>query len=308
MQLLTDLSETAGTAICRIDVFIDGLGALCQPDFMKQRVDLSGTAFGDVDQTGHAVSFISYLDEATSQFKVLKDSTHSVLRPRPGERVLDVGCGSGDDVRELAAMVAPNGCAFGIDKSESMIEEARRRAAGCDLPMQFERGEAVRLPWQSDYFNACRADRLLQHLPEPDRALNEMLRVLKPGGRLVVVDRDWGMVALDSPDSATTQAVLNRACAGIRNGWMGRRLHGLFKRASLTGVQVQAHAITITRFDIADTLLDLRIVTEHAVRERRIAHQAADAWLDDLLERDSAGTFLATLTLYVALGHKRATV
>jgi ubiquinone/menaquinone biosynthesis C-methylase UbiE len=302
------LDEAAGAAGCRIDLFIDGLGALCQPDVMKQRVDLSGTAFGDVDRTGHAVSFISYLDEATSQFKTLKNSTYALLRLRPGERVLDVGCGSGDDVRELAAMVAPNGCAFGVDKSKSMIEESRRRAAECGLPVQFELSEAVRLPWQSDYFNACRADRLLQHLPEPDRALNEMLRVLKPGGRLVVVDRDWGMVALDSPDSATTQLVLNRACAGIRNGWMGRKLHGLFKRARLTGVQVQAHSITTTRFDIADTLLDLRIVTEHAIRERLITHQVADAWLDDLLERDGEGTFLAALTLYVALGRKPATI
>lgn len=271
---------------------------------MKQGVDLSGTAFGDVDRTGNAVSFISYLDEATNQFKALKGLTHSLLRLRRSGRVLDVGCGSGDDVRDLAAMVAPSGCAFGVDKSESMIEEARRRAAGCGLPVQFKLGEAVRLPWQSDYFDACRADRLLQHLPEPDRALNEMLRVLKPGGRLVVVDRDWGMVALDSLDSATTQAVLNRACSGIRNGWIGRKLYGLFKRAGLSEVQVQAHTITITRLDIADILLDLRIVTEQAIRERRITHQAADVWLDDLLERDSAGTFLATITLYVAFGQK----
>jgi len=269
---------------------------------------LSGTGFGDVDRTGYAVSSISYLDEATKQFKPLKDSTHSLLRLRSGETVLDVGCGSGDDVRELAAMVAPNGCAFGVDKSQSMIEEARRRAAQCDLPVQFELGEAVRLPWQSDYFNACRADRLLQHLPEPDRALSEMLRVLKPSGRIVVVDRDWGMVALASADSTTTQAVLNRSCDGIRNGWMGRKLHGLFKRCGLTEVQVEAHSITITGFDTADTLLDLRMVTEHAIRERRISREAADAWLDDLLERDNAGTFLATLTLYVAFGRKRPTI
>jgi len=112
------------------------------------------------------------------------------------------------------------------------------------------------------------------------------------------------MVALDSADFITTQAVLNRACDGIRNGWMGRKLHALFKRAGLKEVQVEARSITIARFDIADRLLDLRIVTEHAIRERPITLQAADAWLDDLLERDRAGTFLATLTLYVAFGRK----
>jgi len=187
-----------------------------------------------------------------------------------------------------------------------MIEEARRRAAQCGLPVQFELAEALRLPWQSDHFNACRADRLLQHLPQPDQVLSEMLRVLKPGGRIVVVDRDWGMVALDSADSTTTQAVLNRACDGIRNGWMGRKLNGLFKRAGVTEVQIEAHSIT--RFDMADSLRDLCIVSEHAVRERRITRTAVDAWLDDLLERGHAGTSLAALTLYVAFGRKRPTI
>lgn len=271
-------------------------------------MDLSGSAFSEVDQTGNAASFISYLDEATNQFKVLKNSTHSLLRPRPNERVLDVGCGSGDDVRELAAMVAPNGCAVGVDKSKSMIEEACRRAKGCGLPVQFEQGEAVRLPWQSNHFDACRADRLFCHLPQPDLALNEMLRVLTPGGRLVVVDRDWGMVSIDSSDSATTQTVLNRACTGICNGRMGRKLRGLFERAGLTEIHVAIHTISIAKLDIADRLLDLRTVTEHAIKEQLITQRAADIWLEDLLERNSKGTFLATITLYVAFGRKEETI
>jgi ubiquinone/menaquinone biosynthesis C-methylase UbiE len=295
-----DATRTYGKAIDQLD----GVTRLCQCDAMKHGVDLSGIAFGDVDQTGNAAHFISYLDEATNQFKPLKKSAHSLLQLRPNERVLDVGCGSGDDVRELAAMVAPNGCAVGIDKSSSMIEEARRRARDCPLPLQFELGEAVPLPWQSNQFDACRADRLFCHLVEPESVLNEMIRVLKPRGRLVVVDRDWGMVAIDSADSVTTQTVVNRACDGIRNGLIGRKLHGLFRRAGLIESHVEAHTIPITKFYIANTLLDLDIVTEHAIREQRITRQAADAWLNDLRERDQLRTFFATLTLYVGFGRK----
>jgi ubiquinone/menaquinone biosynthesis C-methylase UbiE len=68
--------------------------------------------------------------------------------------------------------------------------------------------EAEYLPWESNYFDACRADRLLQHVTDLGGALNELCRVLKLGGRLVVVDRDWGMVALDSSDEITTKVVL----------------------------------------------------------------------------------------------------
>lgn len=93
--------------------------------------------------------------------------------------------------------------------------------------------------------------------------MNEMLRVLKPGGRVLVVDRDWGMVAVDASDVETTRVVLNRACAGIRNGWMGRGLCRLFKKSGVINAEIQAKSISINSFAVADTLLDLRVVVEH---------------------------------------------
>ena len=53
---------------------------------------------------------------------------------------------------------------MGIDNSQSMVDEARRRHAGCELPLEFERGDAGHLRWQADYFDVCRADRVFQHL------------------------------------------------------------------------------------------------------------------------------------------------
>ena len=272
---------------------------------MKQSVDLSGTAFCDIDGSGRAGDFITYLDQAADHFRPLKVFTHALLQLRPGERILDVGCGCGDDLRELATLITPNGCAVGIDSSQAMIDEARQRTVGCQLPLQFERGDAGHLRWHADYFDACRADRVLQHLPDPQRALNEMLRVLKPGGRVLIVDRDWGMVAVAASDVDTTRVILNRACAGIRNGWMGRRLGGLFKKAGVINAQVQTQSISINSFAVADTLLDLRVVRDHAIAEKLVTHEVAARWLDDLLDRDAAGRFFATLTLYIACGRKR---
>ena len=205
-------------------------------------------------------------------------------------------------------MVTPNGCAVGIDNSQSMVDEARQRNVGCELPLQFELGDAGHLRWHSDYFDACPADRVFQHLPDPERTLNEMLRVLKPGGRVLVVDRDSGMVAVDASDVETTRVVLNRACAGIRNGWMARGLCGLFKKSGVINAEVQTKSISINSFVVADTLLDLRVVLDHAIAEKLVSRDAAARWLDDLLERDAASKFFARVTLYIAWGRKKQSV
>ncbi|HEX7894418.1 MAG TPA: methyltransferase domain-containing protein [Terriglobales bacterium] len=271
---------------------------------MERRADLSGAAFCNVDGSGYAAKFVSYLDIAADQFASLKSFSYSVLQLRRGDRVLDVGCGCGDDLRKMATLISPTGRAVGIDISKLMIEEARRRNAARALPIDFEVGQATDLRWGSDVFDACRADRVLQHLPDPQQAVNEMVRVLKPGGRIVVMDRDWGMVALDSSDPVTTGIVLHRAQSGIRNGWIGRQLWRLFQSAGVNDVEVVSRSLNLRDFEIADTLLDLRQVLEHAIAEELVGKAAAEQWIDDLLERDAAGQFFATITLYLAYGVK----
>jgi len=272
---------------------------------MTNDIDLSGAAFGNVDGSGYAGEFINYLDNATHHFQPVKRFAQSCLRLKPGERVLDVGCGCGDDIRQIAMSIIPHGCAAGVDVSQSMIEEAHRRSAKFVAQLRFAVADAEALPWASGYFDACLADRVFQHLRNPARALNEMLRVIKPGGRVVVVDRDWGLVSVDATDASTTSAVLGRACAGIRNGCMGRNLHALFVKAGVRDTEIHTKIINIQSFRIADLLLDLRVVVHHAVTEERITEHAASKWLNDLKERDARKTFFAKITIFIACGTKR---
>jgi hypothetical protein len=89
---------------------------------------------------------------------------------------------------------------------------------------------------------------------------------------------------------------------------MGRGLGGLFKKAGVIDAEVQAKSISINRFAVADTLLDLRVVLEHAIAEALVSQDVAAKWLNDLLDRDAASQFVATVTLYIACGRKKLSV
>ncbi len=101
---------------------------------------------------------------------------------RKGENVLDVGCGTGVLTRELPQIVGDAGSATGLDLSESMLGVARERCPGAT----FHQGNVAALPFEDQTFDVAISSFMLMFVPEPDQALREMRRVLKPGGRVAV--------------------------------------------------------------------------------------------------------------------------
>ena len=89
-----------------------------------------------------------------------------------------------------------------------MIAEARWRASALGLPIVFEQGDVQALPFEDGSFDACRAARLLEHLPNAESALTEMVRVIRHKGRIVVFDFDWDTLVIDHPDKQTTRTIV----------------------------------------------------------------------------------------------------
>jgi ubiquinone/menaquinone biosynthesis C-methylase UbiE len=206
------------------------------------------TSFGKVDEQSDPDYFIRFVDEVNSMPAILQveDVAIDELRLSPGDRVLDLGCGTGDDTRRLARLVAP-GEVVGIDASEAMIEVARRRLEGTGVPASFHVGDAMALDLPTDSFDAVRCERLLIHVPDPAVVLDEMVRVTRPRGRIVVIDIDFDLLALDLPD--VDQAFVRRAvhamCDAMAVGQIGRQLPRRFREAKLTDVSYRAALLAL---------------------------------------------------------------
>jgi ubiquinone/menaquinone biosynthesis C-methylase UbiE len=111
-------------------------------------------------------------------------------RLRPGESVLDVGCGTGTLAIAAKRRVGPAGSVYGIDASPAMIARASNKAKKAGAAVIFENGLAESLPFPDARFDVVLSTVMLHHLPRKARqqSVREMRRVLKPGGRLLAVD------------------------------------------------------------------------------------------------------------------------
>src|SRR3954466_13959306 len=119
--------------------------------------------------------------------------TRAALALRPGERGLDIGCGPGFLLCEMAREVGAQGRVAGLDASADMVQAARRRAEEQNLKeaTDIRVGDATRLEQPDASLDFITAVQVYLYVQDIERALAEAARVLKPGGRLVVVDTDW---------------------------------------------------------------------------------------------------------------------
>ena len=260
--------------------------------------------FTNVDQTNDPDYYIRFLDQASADasFQAYKRHSFALLDLQPGRHVLDVGCGTGEDARAMASLVAPGGQVVGVDGSQAMIATARQRSENCGLPVEFQTGDAHRLDFAEDSFDASRADRIFMHLAEPEQALREMMRVTRPGGRVLVYEVDFETITIDLPDRARTRAIINTWCDGFRNGWLGRHIPELFRAAGLQDVHITPATLWL-RYPVAMQLIGPATV-ERACAAGLLSAAEGEDWLRQVQEKDEAGLLFCTLTGFIVVGRK----
>jgi ubiquinone/menaquinone biosynthesis C-methylase UbiE len=242
---------------------------------------------------------VAYLDRvaATGIGRSYKRRMLDELGLGAGQTVLDLGCGPGTDLAALAEAVTATGRVIGVDHDRAMADIARERNA--EMPgVEVRLGDIHDLPLPDHSADRARTDRVLQHVADPLRALGEIRRVLRPGGRLVMGEPDWDSLAIDHPDDDLARAYTRHVTDNvIRNARIGRQLARL---ATGTGFSVPT-VIPVTPLfrdaQAADKILGLHRTTHRAVAAGYFTPEAARRWLDHL----ARGPFLAAMTFYIVV-------
>ncbi len=176
-------------------------------------------------------------------FQRYKAKSFEPLEIGSGSSVLEVGCGTGVDARQLAYMVGEKGSVFAVDKRESMIAEVRRQP-GLPEALNPKVADVCRLPFEEGLFHEVRVDRTLQHVKDLETAVKEMVRVL---------------------------------CDSIRHGWVGRSLYGYFAALGLTDIEVYPETLRMTDFNTANEILHIGRTLRDCVLKGLLDESAASA-------------------------------
>ena len=248
--------------------------------------------YSDVDSSGDPVGAAVWQERMATWPAVAAYKRRAVDLLSKVEPVLDVGCGPGGDLVAVGRERS-----IGIDTSQVMCSRAAARGA------VVARGEADALPFRAASFAGARADRVFQHLAHPDEALQELLRVLKPGGRVVIVDPDQETLVIHVP--GVRQRVLDRLRAlrrdlGYRNGRLIARLPELLAENGAGDITVDAYPLVLR--DPADAFGLPNWPRTWQVEGSFTDDELAE-W-DRALRTGNAG-FLYSLTFLVVSGHNR---
>jgi ubiquinone/menaquinone biosynthesis C-methylase UbiE len=191
-----------------------------------------------------AVESVYVIEDAKRRRRTVREA----LAARPGERVLDVGCGPGFYCLELAAEVGPQGSIVGLDGSEAMIELARRRC-GELANVELREADATALPVADGDFDAALCVQVLEYLAEPGAGLAELHRALRPGGRVLVWDIDWATLSLQADDSGVTERVLRAWDEHLADPSLPRSLGRRLREAGFEQVRGAAHPLGTVELD-----------------------------------------------------------
>ncbi len=250
---------------------------------------------------------IEYLRDIGKLTIRLKERTYEAMQIKAGDKVLDVGCGPGTDTIPLARLVGPTGEVYGVDYDAEMVNEADLRAkqAGVGGWVHHRKADASAIPFEVNSFNACRSERLFQHLLDPATVLREMKRVTKRGGWVVVLDTDWGSGGTDTYEVELERRLMRFFVEHLHNnGYAGRQLYRLFITHGLQEVSYEVFPIVATSYAMERQIIQMDQLEKEAIAQGIVTQEELRRITEGFSQADKNGVFFGYACQIMVAGKK----
>ena len=226
------------------------------------------------------------------------------LEPRTGERVLDVGSGPGFLAAAIAEATGSSGAVCGVDISEPLLSAARRHCAHLSW-VEFRQADATQLPFPDQAFDAAISTQVLEYVRDVDAALVEIHRVLRPGGRAVIVDTDWDSIVWHSPNRERMNRVLAAWEQHAADVYLPRTMANKFRRAGFRVKSQQVIPLFNPSYDAntySNRIIDL--IVPFVAGRNGITRDEAEGWAMDLKRAGEQGNYFFSLNRYLFVAEK----
>jgi SAM-dependent methyltransferase len=225
------------------------------------------------------------------------------MRLRAGSAVLDVGCGTGVIFAEIGNAIGPAGKIMGIDHASSFLADARRRAddSGYGTFTELLQGDAHTLPFSDNAFDAGHTERVLMHLSDPDLALRELHRVVRPGGWVVCVEPDLTGMRIDLPAADAAANIVAGFSASIRNPSMGLELNRRMAAAGLINRKIDVLTEVEREYE-PDTAAFFRRAADTAIERGWLTASEASQTLAEMQRAGDLGIYTSYSSMFVVTG------
>jgi ubiquinone/menaquinone biosynthesis C-methylase UbiE len=249
---------------------------------LEPRQELQGSVFSEPgrheDIGEQLVAVMDFWGSLPSMQRV-RTAASAQLAALPGDVICDIGCGPGTELVRVARVVGPGGVAIGVDPSAAMLEEARRRADGANVTVELHQRDGRDTGLAAGRCDGVRMERVIQHVGDIDGLVAEAVRITRPGGRIVLVDSDWGSLMVYPGNRVLVDRVSGVFASKILpEAWAGRRLHDALLRHHLTDVRSTIYPIQAD----GGVLRTLGVMYQRYVGSELMSRAQADEHLAEL--------------------------
>jgi ubiquinone/menaquinone biosynthesis C-methylase UbiE len=241
----------------------------------------------------------TYLEDTARVMQNLKKRSYSLLETIKQGTIADLGCGIGKDVIAMAGLFGNEVSVIGVDHDQQMIQQARS-ATDHKTNVSFLQSEVNILPFQDDFMSGLRAERLFQHLADPDPVFKEGYRVLKTGQPFVIVETDWSSISIYNADHHIEKKINDYLTkTKVVNGFAAKKLGINLEQNHFRNIRLEVHPLVTSSFQQACTYLWLDKIIDEMLAKEYLTTDQHDSFLNELKEADDKGYFACSLNVVI---------